>query len=291
MNGNEIGIGVDVGGTAVKLAAVDRAGRVLWADRSATYSRPSIRELAAAIRQAAGGRVATPHAQGAFGLCVPGLLDDDRETVRRSVNVPGLDGVRLDELVAAAFGAKPSRLAVATDAHATAYDLYKARGPLGRLFVLAVGTGVGAAVLDDGRPLSVDGDSPGHFGQIDVSLEGEPVVGPDGGAGSLEGYVSAAALAERYGRGQGAWLEKMRPDDPALRALSRAIRIAHGLYRPQHVVLAGGIGIRLGAWRDELYRSVSNRLTNIARPDWTLSTGDSDYHAAQGAARLALNAA
>ena len=28
---------------------------------------------------------------------------------------------------------------------------------------------------------------------------------------------------------------------------------------------------------------------SIARPGWTLSTGDSDFHAARGAARIALN--
>lgn len=285
-----IGIGIDIGGTAVKLAAVDRAGGVLWTARSLTYSRPSMHELADAIRQSAAGRIGKEPSVGGvtFGLCVPGLLDEARTTVRRSVNVPGLDGVRLDELVATAFGRRPAGLTVVTDAHATAYDLYNLRRPQGRMFVLAIGTGVGAAVLDDGRPLSVDGDSPGHFGQIDVSLEGEPVIGPDGGAGSLEGYLSAAALAERYGPEPNDWVGRMRPDAPPLRALVRAIRIAHGLFRPRHVFLAGGIGIRLRPYGSALFDSVKLHLTNIAHPDWTLSTGDSDFHAAQGAARLAL---
>jgi glucokinase len=194
------GIGIDIGGTAVKLAAVDCAGSVLWTARSTTYARPALPDLVAAIREAAAGRVGSGDRPGGFaaGVCVPGLLSEDRTAVVRSVNVPGLDGARLDELVTGALGSRPASLAVATDTHATAYDLYQSRRPGGRLFVLAIGTGVGAAVLDDGRPLWVDGDSPGHFGQMDVSLEGEPVVGPDGGAGSLEGYISAAALAARY---------------------------------------------------------------------------------------------
>jgi hypothetical protein len=33
---------------------------------------------------------------------------------------------------------------------------------------------------------------------------------------------------------------------------------------------------------------VGRDLTNVARADWALSAGDSDFHAAQGAARLAL---
>ena len=278
-------LGIDIGGTSVKLAAV-RAGEVLWTARGETYQRPSADQLAAAIRAAIGDRPTGDVA--AVGLCVPGLLGDDRRTVKQSVNLPALNGLRLDDLAAAALGRRPQALTVVTDANATGLDLYAARGLSGRLFVLAIGAGVGASVIDDGgRPLRVDGDSPGHFGQMDVSVEGEPVVGPDGGAGSLEGYLSAAALAQRYGEDEGGWVSKARPDDPPVRALVRAIRIAHALYRPHHVALAGGIGNRLGGLLPPLRDRVWHQLTSIARPGWTLTTGDSDFHAAQGAARSA----
>jgi glucokinase len=283
------GIGIDIGGTSVKLAAVARDGRVMWTARSSTYRSPDAGRLAAAIREAAAGRV-EPGAIGdtTVSLCVPGLMNDDKTVVRHSVNVPGLNGVRLDELAAAALGGKPAAVSVATDAYATAFDLYESLRPTGRLFLLAIGTGVGASVLDEGRPLHVDGESPGHFGQIDVSVEGHSVIGPDGGAGSLEGYISSAALAARYGPAE-AWLRAMRAEDPPLRALARAIRIGHAMYRPHHVFLAGGIGIRLEPFLTELRRMVGNQLTGIARPGATPQVAQSDFHAAQGAARLALN--
>ena len=281
------GIGIDIGGTAVKVAAVGRAGEVLWTGKSAAYSGPSVDHLVAAIREAAGKAGGSGGRGVAAGVCVPGLLNDDRTAVVRSVNVPALNGVRLDKLLAEALGGTPSAMTVTTDTHATAYDLYRSRGPAGRMFMLAIGTGVGAAVLDEGKPLSVDGDSPGHFGQVDVSLPGEAVTGPDGGEGSLEGYLGASALAARYGPDPAAWVTAIRVDHPPMRALVRAVRIAHALFRPRHVFLAGGIGIRLAPLCGDLYGSIARRLTNIARPDWTLATGDSDFHAAQGAARLA----
>jgi hypothetical protein len=43
----------------------------------------------------------------------------------------------------------------------------------------------------------------------------------------------------------------------------------------------------VGALRD----AVSVQLTSVARADWTLSCGDSDFHAATGAARIASSAA
>ena len=277
-------LGIDIGGTSVKLAAV-RDGAVLWTARGVPYARPGAGQIAAAARQALAGRSADVEA---VGVCAPGLMADDRRTVKQSVNLPGLDGVRLDDLVADALGARPTSLTIVTDANATGLDLYASRRLAGRLFALAIGTGVGASVIDGGRPLRIDGDSPGHFGQIDVSLDGHPVVGPDGGAGSLEGYVSAAALEERYGP-ERAWFSHMRPGDPPIEALARAVRIAHAIYRPHHVCLAGGIGCRLGHLLSDLRRAIDRHLTNIARPGWTLTTGDSDFHAAQGAARAAAS--
>ena len=78
-------------------------------------------------------------------------------------------------------------------------------------------------------------------------------------------------LESRYG-GR-AWVNKMGPDDPPMRALARAIRIAHALYRPHHVCLAGGIGNRMGRLLPDLRHAVEDRLTNIARAGWTLSVG------------------
>jgi predicted NBD/HSP70 family sugar kinase len=101
--------------------------------------------------------------------------------------------------------------------------------------------------------------------------------------------MGAAALIKKYGDVATA-LKTFRGFEPPLRALARAIRIAHAIYRPQHVVLAGGIGIRMAHLAEPLHALVSTHLSSIARPNWTLTCGDSDFHAARGAARLAANA-
>ena len=276
-------LGIDIGGSSVK-AAARRDGQALWTGQSGRYTRPGRGELLAAIREAVGGRGG---GVTRVGLCVPGLLDERKQRVALSVNVPGLVGVPLAGLVAEAVGGRVERLAVANDSNATAWDLYTVRKLTGRLLAIVIGTGVGAAVAGAGGLLFVDGESPGHLGQVDVSLEGEPVVGPDGGAGSLEGYVGSAALARRYAPEGGDAISRIRPGDPPLRALARAIRICHAVYRPHHVCLAGGTGIRMGHLLPGLRALVGADLTSVARPGWTLSTGDSDFHAAIGAAKLA----
>ena len=275
-----IALGIDIGGTTVKAAGV-QDDKVAWTGKSARYARPGREQLVGAIRQAC-AQLAGPI--GAAGLCVPGILDHAKEHVIRATNVPGLERVPLRQLLERAGNVSDFRPIIVNDANATAYDIWSTRKPAGRLLVVAIGTGVGGAVLDDGRPLFVDGDSPGHIGQLDISLEGEPLIAPDGGLGGVEAYLGAAALRARYGPDPAS---KLKPGDPAFGALVRVLRICHALYRPHHICLAGGVGIRLSRLLREVRQAVADDLTNIARPDWTLSTGESDFHAALGAARIA----
>jgi len=277
-------LGIDIGGTSVKAAAcVD--GRTIWTGQSAFYSKPGTEEVRDAIRQAVGGRA---DRVDAIGLCAPGLLDAQQRKITFALNVPGIAGIPLDRLVPEALNLsfnRPTR--ICNDAHATALDIFQTRRPQGRLLAVAIGTGVGCAVLDEGQPLRVEGESPGHFGQIDVSLPGDEAVGPDGGAGGLEAYLGVAALRAACGSDISAAMAKFRGDEPSMLALVRAIRIAHAIYRPNHICLMGGIGIRLRHLIPVLREKIERKLTNLARPGWTLTTGNDDFHAARGAAKLA----
>src|SRR5262249_54193402 len=155
-----------------------------------------------------------------------------------------------------------------------------------RVLSIAIGTGVGMGVLDDGVPLFIEGASPGHIGQVDCSIEGEPVMGPDGGAGSLEGYLGVPALVQRYGSME-SFFQRATVNDAPIRAIVRAIRICHAIYRPHHVLIVGGVGTRLAKLIPDMKSAVDTNLTSVARKNWTLSAGDSDFHAALGAAFLA----
>jgi predicted NBD/HSP70 family sugar kinase len=276
-----ISYGVDIGGTSVKVACL-RDGGVQWTGKSEPFSRPGTQQIVDAIRQAAAGREIEA---GAIGLCCPGLLDRGRRVITLSVNVPGLVDVPLDDLIAQALGGNRPQVAILSDANAVGYDIYMSHKLSDRLLCLSLGTGVGASVVDEGGGfLHVSGESPGHFGQLDVSLDDHPPIGPDGGAGSLEGYIGAPSLAARYGE---AWVDRMTIDEAPLRALVRALRIAHAVYRPQHICLTGGVGVRLKPLLNEIKGAAEKDLTRVARPGWTLTTGDDDYHAACGVARWA----
>jgi predicted NBD/HSP70 family sugar kinase len=284
-----ISLGIDVGGSSVKLALIGDAGETLWQAQTSTYSQPSRQQLANVIRQTIGGRLDPSTA--AVGICVPGMRNLAKRSVIQSVNLPALNGLVLDDLVADAVGGKPAHVEICSDSTATAFDIYATGKLAGRLCCLALGTGIGAAVLDDGVPLMVDGESPGHIGQMDVSIEGVPVIGPDNGAGSLEGYLGSPAIVKRYGPDMAKNLASFGPDDPPMRALARTIRICHALYVPHHVALAGGIGIRLKHLLPTIRQLVEKDLTRIARAGWTLACGEDEFHAARGAGKYAVSRA
>lgn len=274
-------LGIDIGGTSTKLAMLDN-GNVLWTGQSKFYAKPDPAGLKQALMEAADGRV---DRVDRCGICVPGIQNDERTMVLMSVNVPGLNNLPLIDLVRGAFPVV-GQLKVCNDAISCASDVIVSMGLKGRVFVLAMGTGVGAAVLDDGVPLLVDGESPGHIGMLDVSVSDNPPIGNDGGAGSLEAYFGVPALRRDYGPDVNATLAKLGENDPCMKALARAIRIGHAMFRPHHVVLAGGVGTRLREKLPVLTKLVETNLTSIARPDRTLQCAANDFHAACGAARL-----
>jgi predicted NBD/HSP70 family sugar kinase len=278
---NPISLGLDIGGTTVKGAAL-RNGQILWTTRTRAYSRPDVQTLLGALREVM-ERLSDPVDH--VGLCVPGILDGKRERITYAANLPGLSDLPLRELLGRAMGSGSFELSVVNDANATGFDIYSTRRPVGRLLVLAIGTGVGPSVLDDGKPLYVEGDSAGHLGQLDISLEEPAPIAPDGGRGGLEAYIGGGALAARYVDDPAS---RIRPGDLAFRALVRLVRVCHSFYRPQHICLAGGTGIRLAPLLPELRREIDDHLTSLARPGWTLFCGDSDFHAACGAARIAV---
>ena len=277
-------MGIDIGGTRVKAAMVDSAaGAPSWTWTSPAYAKPDAAHLRTLIREALEQSPAPPRA---VGLCVPGVVDACTGLVTRSVNIPGLEGTNPLEMVRSCLIGGLPALHRWTDAYAAGVDVRLTEGLSGRLLAISLGTGVGAAVIDEGcLHMVLHGQSSGHLGQVDVSLGDDAPVGPDGGRGSLEGYIGGPALTRRWGDPAAIAAALDEASDP-VRALARAIRISHAIYKPDHVRLLGGVGLLLarlgGGWRNVVGRD----LTCVARPDWTLGFARHEHHAAAGAARL-----
>lgn len=280
-------IGIDIGGTAVKAALFDGRGRLETAC-SASYVRPDRVMLVAAVKEALGKLAGGAASVQRVGLCLPGRHHAAGDRIELAVNVPGLEGYLFEELVADAVGRNVPHIVV-SDAEAATLDAASDHPDARRVLGIAIGTGVGACLMEDGRAVRIGRGSGGHLGQCDVGpIGGTHPLGPDGGRGSLEAYLGVAAFRARFGAGFGDRIASLPADDPALVALARAIRIALAIYTPDLVLLLGGLGIALEPHRKAIEGEVRLELTRVAPAGWRLAFGTSRFHAAVGAARLAL---
>lgn len=285
---HDIALGIDVGGTAVKTAAWTPVGSVRLGI-SARYLRPDRDTLRAAIRDAVRQVVDTLPVR--VGMCLPGRRSVAGDRIELAVNVPGLQDYRFEEIVRDALGDAVAHRVV-SDAEAATRDAAMAHPDRRRVLGIAIGTGVGAALLQNGEPVRIGHGTIGHLGQVDIGLlpgvAAPGPIGPDGGRNSLEAYLGVPALAARFGLDLADRVSTLPCTDPAILALVRAIRIGLAVYTPDLVLLLGGIGLCFGPRLEEVNAMIRTDLTRVAPPGWKLAVGTSLHHAALGAARLAV---
>ena len=186
--------GVDVGGTRLKLALV-AAGAVVR--REVIELPPAARNpraLVAAIAEAVGLihlAVAPNLPLDGVGLGVAGVLSPDARIVVESPNLPWLNGFALADAVAEAVGV---RCAADNDAHCVGWGEATAGAGAGarRLVVLAIGTGLGGAIILHGQLMRGGRGRGAELGHLVVDRDG-PRCGC-GGYGCVEQYVSQTGL-------------------------------------------------------------------------------------------------
>ena len=250
-------VAIDVGGTTLKGGLCDRDAAVVHGER-----RPTARDGEAALvagivalaedLAAEGRRRFGADAVAGIGLAVPGLVDEARGVALRAVNLPWRD-LALADVAAERLGlpvvlSHDVRAAAAAEA-----ALGAGRREADFLFV-AIGTGIGAAIVSGGRPFRGAHGRAGELGHTVVERDGPPC--GCGGRGCLEAIASAAAIERGYaetGAGDGASAREVaalaRAGDPAARAIwdraARALGIAFAdavaLLDPGLIVVGGGL--------------------------------------------------
>jgi glucokinase len=202
-------IGVDVGGTNLRCALVDRNGVILRRASQATDiasgRAPFLSRLTQLINRLQCEAEVLNLQVAAVGLGIPGLIANDG-MVRSSVNLLPLEGVNLAEIVSAGIGLPVLSLNDA-NAAAVAEQRFGAGKPFASFLMLTLGTGVGAGLVLDGKLWTGIDGSAGEFGHITVEPDGR--LCGCGNRGCLEQYASATAIADfaaldaANGKGQG----------------------------------------------------------------------------------------
>jgi glucokinase len=217
--GEELFIGIDLGGTKIGTALVDAEGKILARDLRKTQAAEGLqavvdRMVDAASRVMIQAGVATSQVT-AIGIGAPGPIDVKAGLVTSPPNLPGWRNVPLKKLVEEALGILTF---LENDANAAALGehLFGAgRGAENMIYVTA-STGVGGGFILDGQIYDGATGAAGEIGHMTVLPRG-PHCGC-GNRGCLEAIASGTAIAregkELVVRGVPTLITKLAEGDP-----------------------------------------------------------------------------
>ena len=187
-------IGVDLGGTNLRIAAVDDSGTLLEKVTLGTQVQRGrefvIREMTDAIRNVTEKYKGKGELAG-IGIGVPGFIDMDTGTVRESPNLPGWADYPVHQDIEHRLGTK---VVLENDANAAAMgEKWLGAGrDVDDLAMFTLGTGVGGGIILNGRVWHGMKGMAGELGHSMVVPDGHPC--GCGSHGCLEQYASATAI-------------------------------------------------------------------------------------------------
>ncbi len=275
-------VGVDLGGTHLRAALIDAAGRVLAAERVLTDRDGGpqavvvqIERLVASVRDAA---------TVAVGIGIPGAFDGTAGTV---LGIPALPGWAGMPLVARLEHSAGLPCVLENDATAAAIGEWRAGAGLGcaHFVYVTISTGIGAGVVVDGRVLRGARGLAGEIGHTRIADASEPC--SCGRIGCWEAVASGTALGNRARQ-----TVQAEPDGLIARlAEGRAVTAAHvgaaarkgdasacallaeeatwlgygflnaqHLYAPERIVMGGGLSHLLDLMADGIAAVMRDRL-------------------------------
>lgn len=192
---DDLAVVMDLGGTQMRVAVVDRQGSILWREAELTRAQESQAELISrmeAILDRAIFQVGDKTLAG-LGIGLAGPVDPATGIMYDPPNIRCLDGVSFKDLWAERFS-RP--ILIGNDATVAALGEYRYGAGAGShtLVYMTVSTGIGGGIVVDGRPLMGAYGMAGELGHMCVDLNGPPC--QCGGSGCLERVASGTAIAE-----------------------------------------------------------------------------------------------
>lgn len=287
-------IGVDLGGTAIKLACFDPAGSLLAALEVAT-PQPSVPGAVAVAIAEAIHQLDPEHQAGRVGIGLPGPTDAAGRVARLAINLEGWRDVPLadwlePELERSVTLANDANCAMVGEAWQGA-----AQG-CANAILLTLGTGVGGGIWLDGALYIGPRGAAGELGLISVDPEGPPC--RSGNRGSLEQHCSIGALAR---------LSPLTPQELCQRAAAGeaealavwerygrwlGIGLSSLIYvlTPERVLIGGGLSGAFEHFLPAAWREIEMRVLPPSREGLVISRCALGNGAGRlGAARLALD--
>ncbi len=193
-------VGIDLGGTNIKVGVVDDTGRPLsWLSiptEPDNGPEDASRRMGEAVKEAVAQAGLEPSAVARVGLGSPGTMDIPAGKLVKPVNLKGWDDFPIRDRVAHHSGLP---VTFANDAAAAAYGEFwiGAGREFHSMVLFTLGTGIGCGIIIG--DLSIDGENShgAECGHMIVDCKDDARVCGCGQPGHLEAYASATAVIRR----------------------------------------------------------------------------------------------
>lgn len=183
-------IGIDIGGSAVKLGRFDEQGNCQQSLKVET-PQPATPEAVTAVVVDAIAQIDPQGDCSAIGVGVPGPVDPTGKISQIAINLKNWRDVPLGQWLEEKTG-KPTILANDANCAGLGEFWIGAGRSFQNLILLTLGTGVGGAIILDGKLFTGPRGTAGELGLITLDLYGPEC--NSGNRGSLEQYLSIQAI-------------------------------------------------------------------------------------------------
>lgn len=287
-------IGIDLGGTAIKLGRFLEDGTCLETISLPTPQpanpQPVVKAIAQGVKQ-----LNLNHTCGAIGLGMPGPTNKARRIARKSINLPGWDDVPVADWLEAQTGL-PTVLE--NDANCAAIgEAWLGAGQRFQDFILlTLGTGVGGGIFLNGKLFTGRDGAAGELGLITLNPDGYPC--RSGNQGSLEQYASIGSIRRRTGK-EPAEMGQLAQDGDAIalefwqdygRVLGTGLASLVYVLTPEAIIIGGGISASCEFFLPSTLKELNRRVVSPSRVDLQLMPAQLGNQAGMlGAAKLIWN--
>ena len=206
--GTEHAVGVDLGGTNLKVALVERNDGIVRQAVLPTEAEHGpervLDRIVEGVQRVVQGFEAGGRVEG-IGVGAPGIVTLDRSTVSKPPNFPGWDTVHLADQLSPRLAEAGIRvdgpIIAENDANAAALGsaFYGAGRPFDSFVMVTLGTGVGGAIIVDDRLFRGTTGAAGEIGHMSINYEGP--YDRTGVSGAIEAYLGQRYLS-RHARYQ-----------------------------------------------------------------------------------------
>lgn len=191
---SDYAIGLDLGGTNLRAAAINREGDLLQKISGGTNfseGREAVVEDMVSVIATLREKWGTPSLAG-IGVAVPGFILLEQGIIMNCNNLPFLENVPIRDELSRRLGAP---VILENDANAAALgEKWRGAGrDVNDLVLLTLGTGIGGGIISDGKVLHGFLGMAGELGHLTVVPNGNPC--GCGNQGCLEKHASAVAIA------------------------------------------------------------------------------------------------